>query len=149
MNRVWTYIISKNLTTQEVAALKIECHNFISGWTAHEQKLTAEFEIYKNKIIVVKAHEDVHEASGCSIDKLTRFIKDLEKKFSIELMNRLLVAYKKNDEVEITHVSNIKELLTQHQLTENTIVYNTSLANSSDLVKWEQPLKNTWLNKYL
>ena len=60
-----------------------------------------------------------------------------------------LVAYKNNEEVEVIHSSKIKELLEQKQISENTIVYNTSLANSSDLLHWEQSLKNTWLGKYL
>lgn len=149
MNRVWTYIINKNLSEETLNALLTDGINFIKNWTAHEQKLSASFEIFKNKIIIVKVNEEVFSASGCSIDKLTRFIKEMEIKFSIELMNRLLVAYKHKDDLIITNVSEIKGLLTQKQISENTIVYNTSLANSSDLANWEQALKNTWLSKYL
>jgi len=149
MNRVWAYIISKKLNQAETDAIKSEGKDFVNAWTAHDQKLTASFEIFGQRIILVKVNEDVHSASGCSIDKLTRFIKDLEKKYSIELMNRFLVAYKKDTSLEVAHSSKIKELLAQNYITENTIVFNTSLSNSSELESWEQPLKNTWLNKYL
>ncbi|MBA3681412.1 MAG: hypothetical protein H0W73_09640 [Bacteroidetes bacterium] len=149
MSRVWAYIISKNLSTEELNSLKQAGINFVTGWTAHEQQLTASFEIFKDKIIIVKVNEDVTGASGCSIDKLTRFIKDAEKQFSIELLNRLLVAYKNNDDVEIVHSSKIKELLSENKISENTSVYNTSILTQSELNNWEQPLKETWLNKYL
>lgn len=98
---------------------------------------------------MVKVNEEVTGASGCSIDKLTRFVKETEQAFRVELMNRLLVAHQNGENIEITHASKIKELLNQGTVTENTIVYNTSLANDSELMDWEQPLKNTWLNKYL
>ncbi|MEI8136673.1 MAG: ABC transporter ATPase, partial [Bacteroidota bacterium] len=119
------------------------------GWTAHEQELTATFDIIKNKIIVAKVNENITSASGCSIDKLTHFIKDAEKQFNIELLNRLLVAYKSGDEIEIVHASKIKELLEKNIINENTLIYNTAAGNRDELLKWEQPLKNTWLNKYL
>lgn len=149
MNRVWAYTISKALNASETDTLLSSGQNFAKGWTAHDQQLTASFEIFKNKIIVVKVNEEVTGASGCSIDKLTRFVKEAEQQFNIELMNRLLVAYKQGEELEIVHSSKIKDLLATGVINENTVVYNTSLANDEELKNWEQPLKNTWLNKYL
>ncbi len=149
MNRVWTYIISKPLSKEELNSLNELGKNFVLGWTAHEQQLTASFEIFGEKIIIVKVNENITEASGCSIDKLTRFIKETEKQFSIELFNRLLVAYKTNSGIEIVHASKIKDLLDQNKISETTIVYNTSVSNQNELNTWEQELKNTWLSKYL
>lgn len=149
MNRAWAFIISKTLSKEELNSLTEAGTKFVLGWTAHEQQLTASFEIIKEKIIVVKVNEEVTNASGCSIDKLTRFIKDTEKQFGIELLNRLLVAYKKENTIEVVHATKIKELLEQNLISESTIVYNTSVNNQNDLKNWEQELKNTWLNKYL
>lgn len=149
MNRVWTFIISKTLSKEELNSLNELGNKFVLGWTAHEQQLTASFEILGDKIIIVKVNENVTEASGCSIDKLTRFIKETEKQFSIELLNRLLVAYKTNTGIEIVHSSKIKELLAENKISENTIVYNTSVSDQKEFNNWEQELKNTWLSKYL
>lgn len=149
MNRVWTFIISKPLTKEELNSLIGSGNNFVTGWTAHEQQLTASFEVFKDKIIIVKVNEDVTGASGCSIDKLTRFIKETEKQFNIELLNRLLVAYNSGGNLEIVHSTKIKDLLSQNKISENTIIYNTSLGNQNELNNWEQELRNTWLNKYL
>jgi len=149
MGRVWIYIISKALSSKELLELNTLGEAFVKGWTAHEQKLNGSFEIFKNRIIIVKVNEDVHGASGCSIDKLTRFIKEIENKFSVELMNRLLVAIKVSDEVEICHSSKIKELLLSNSINENTTIYNTAINTSLELIDWEQPLKNTWLSKFL
>ena len=149
MNRVWAYIISKPLPEQQLQELTTSGNNFVAGWTAHENKLSAEIKILYNRIILINVHENVHNASGCSIDKLTRFIKDTEAKFNIELLNRFLVAYQVKDGVEIVHSSKIKDLLAQNIVTENTIVFNTAVANEAELQNWELKLKDTWLNKYL
>lgn len=149
MNRIWTFIISKVLSTNELNLIVEAGTKFVNGWTAHEQKLTASFEILKNRIIVVKVNEEVTGASGCSIDKLTHFIKQLETQFNIELLNRLLVAYKNENEVSVAHSTKIKELLQTGIISENTIVYNTAVSNQNEFQNWEQLLKNTWLSKYL
>ena len=149
MNRVWTYVISKKLTEHELNSLIESGKNFVNSWTAHDNKLSADFEIFKNRIIVAKVNESVHNASGCSIDKLTRFIKESEAKLSIELLNRFLIAYKKDNDVDVIPSSRVKELVEQKILTEDSIVYNSSVSNDNELTNWEQPLKSTWLNKYL
>lgn len=147
--KVWTYVIEKDLSTQELAELLSEGKTFVSQWTAHELQLEAGFEILQGKIIVVKVDEDVNSASGCSIDKLTRFMKEVSKKFGFDPMNRLLVAVKREGAIEVVHASKIKALLQQGSVSENTTIYNTAIANESEYLQWEQPLKNTWLKKFL
>ena len=149
MNRVWAYIISKPLSAGELQQLKAAGQDFVTGWTAHENKLSAGFNVLYDRIILVKVDEDVHNASGCSIDKLTRFVKDAEANFGIELLNRFLVAYKTNTGIEVVHASKIKDLLAENVISENTIVLNTAVANETELQNWEQKLKDTWLSKYL
>jgi FAD synthase len=149
MGRVWIYIIGRELNDEELQQLQQAGIDFVTGWTAHENKLSGSFEIFAKRIIVVKVNEKVYEASGCSIDKLTRFIKEIEARFSVELMNRLLVAVKENDGVMIFSSSDIKKMLAEGKLSENTIVYNTSASNSEELAHWEKPLKDTWLSKFL
>lgn len=149
MNRVWAYIISNPLSELELQQLNDAGKTFVEHWTAHENKLSASFEIIENRIVLVKVDEEATGASGCSIDKLTRFIKANEIHFGIELMNRLLVAYQKNGKLEVVHSSKIKEMLHTGGISPDTLVYNTAVANQQELTGWLQPLRNTWLNRYL
>ena len=79
-----------------------------------------------------------------------RFVKDQEQHLNIELLNRMLVAYEKNDQFYIVHQSNIKQLLANGEITENTIVYNNSITSSLQLENdWKIELNKSWLVKYL
>lgn len=149
MNRAWAYIISKPLNEEDQEQLNEMGKVFVKSWTAHDLQLSAEFKIYKKRILLVTVNEQVHNASGCSIDKLVRFIKEAESRFKIELLNRLLVAYKQGETLEIIHSSKIKDLLEQNILNEDSIILNTAVGTEQELLNWEQPLKETWLSKYL
>ncbi len=148
--RIWIYTLSKELTTEQLLDFKNRCQQFVSGWTAHDVSLDASFELHKNRLLIFKVNESKYNASGCSIDKQTRFVKELEHVFSVDLLNRLLVAYDNNNEVEVVKQSEISSLLSLNAITANTLVYNNTITQSSDLESnWKQPLQQTWLSKYL
>ncbi len=149
MNRVWTFIISKTLNEETLQQFIGDGRSFVQSWTAHEQQLHGTFNVVAGRIVVVTVNEQITTASGCSIDKLTRFIKDAEKKYNIELLNRLLVAYRRGDQVEVSHAQDIKTLLKDGVINASTPVFNTAAASENELKHWEQPLKDTWLKKYL
>lgn len=148
--RIWIYTLSKELTNEQLVDFKNRCQDFVSSWTAHDVSLDASFELYHNRLLIFKVNEDKYNASGCSIDKQLRFVKELEQTFAVELLNRLLVAYENNSQVEVIKSSQVKELLAANQITENTMVFDNTISQSSELnSKWKQPLKSTWLAKYL
>src|SRR5688500_15057286 len=150
MNRAWTFVISKPLTPEQLNELTVEGTAFVAGWTAHDTQLSASFRIFREKIVVVEVNESVHNASGCSIDKLTRFIRDMENKLGIQLLNRLLVVYEDaSGELHVENTQVLKNLISSGAVNAETVVYNTSVANDQELSDWKQPLKNTWLNRYL
>lgn len=149
MNKIWAYIIGRELTDNELEQFDKDGKAFVKQWTAHDQPLDAGFSIFEKRIALVSVNEGVHNASGCSIDKLLRFVKESEQKYSTELLNRMLVALRNENKVSVIPSSKIKELILQGKINENTAVFNTSLSNDAELGSWEQPLKQTWLKKYL
>lgn len=148
--RIWIYTLSKELSNEQLVDFKNRCQNFVNSWTAHDVSLDASFDLYQNRLLIFKVNEDTYNASGCSIDKQLRFVKELEQAFSVELLNRLLVAYESNHQVEVVKASQIKELLAANTISSSTLVFDNAITESNQLeTKWKQPLQATWLAKYL
>lgn len=149
-DRIWIYTISKELSNEQLVDFKNRCENFVKGWTAHDVSLDASFDLYQNRLLIFKVNEEKYNASGCSIDKQLRFVKELEQAFSVELLNRLLVAYEKDSAVEVVSSSKLKDLLVSNSINADTTVFDNTITMADELTtKWKQPLKNTWLSKYL
>jgi len=149
MRKIWTYLSSVALTSEQEQEILSDGKAFVSSWTAHDNPLQADFQIHLHRILIFSVNEEVHMASGCSIDKLLRFVKDLEKKYSIELLNRLLVAASEQDGIFVFPASKIPELLENGKLSAQSLIYNTAVSNEMELAEWLQPLHSTWLKKYL
>ncbi len=149
MKKIWIYLSDKELKDELLNSVLKAGQDFVQNWKAHEMPLNATFEVQNNRFIVVGVDETTYNASGCSIDKLLRLIKQLESDHKIQLLNRLLVGYKTPNGVEVVPSSLVKEKLASKQLDENTLIYNVAVSDSKEYENWLQPLKDTWLKKYL
>jgi hypothetical protein len=149
MNRVWTFVIGKPLGDEELAQLTQAGRTFVEHWTAHEKQLQGSFDIFGRRIVVVKVNEDETQASGCSIDKLTRFMKMTESRFGVELLNRMNVAFREGDKVAVAGANDVRGMIESGRLKPDTVVFNTAVSNEAELSGWEKPLKETWLSRYL
>jgi hypothetical protein len=149
MKKIWIYLSDKELKGDLLNSVLKAGKDFVQNWKAHEMPLNATFEVQNDRFIVVSVDESTYNASGCSIDKLVRLIKQLETDHHIQLLNRLLVGYKTSTGVEVIPSSSIKEKIAAKQLDENTLIYNVAVSDSKEYENWLQPLKDTWLKKYL
>lgn len=149
-SRVWVYLSDRSFSPEVESSLKADVQHFLNDWNAHGTALSASYELVHHHFIIISADEEKFSASGCSIDKQVRFIKDTEQKYGISLLNRLLVAYKAGEEIMVVHSSKIPELLDAGLMNENTPVFNVGVGSNGELDKnFEIPLKESWLAKFL
>ncbi len=149
-NRVWVYFSDKAFSEEVEASIKSDTQIFLNDWNAHGTSLSATYETRYKHFLIIKADEEKFSASGCSIDKQVRFIKETEHTYNLSLLNRLVVAYKSGDEIKVTHSSKIPELLSSGQINENTHVFNVGVGTDAELENnFEIPLKDSWLAKFI
>lgn len=147
-SRVWIYQADRELALKEIKELNDILLPFVEGWTAHNQQLTASYEIKYNRFIVLIVDETQAGASGCSIDKSVHLIKSLEEKFQINLFDRFNIAYKSNDQVLSTNRAGFENLITAGVINENTTVFNNLVDTyQSYLENWETTFANSWHNR--
>jgi len=143
--RVWIYQSNRPLTKTEVKSIKEQGVAFILRWSAHGAKLNAAFEVFHNQFIALFVDEAQAKASGCSIDKSVRLIKQFETEFDILLLNRDLVAYMNNEQVVTCTREEFVELVKLGQIKDSTIVFNNLVSNKDEFDnKWMLPLKDSW-----
>ena len=148
--RIWIYLSDVEFTTEIERHISQDTEAFVKDWKAHERPLSASFKILHKRFILISVDELEYTASGCSIDKQVRFIKDTEKKYNIHLLNRLLVAYLVGEKVEVIPASKIPELLASGKINGEILVLNTAISTTKEFQEsWQQPLKQSWLSKYL
>ena len=148
-SRIWIFQANRKFSTEEKETIISKLKSFIADWNAHGASLLADFEIPYDQFIVVGVDENQAAASGCSIDKLTKIMRELDADFKLDLLNRMLVSYEQEGEVKIeklpTFKKNVKEGVYQ-----NINVFNNGISTLKDLKEsWIVPLEESWAKTLL
>lgn len=144
--RIWIYLSDKKISGVLQTSIAKDCTNFIQEWNAHGTKLDSGFKILHEHFLIFEVNEENHHASGCSIDKQVQLVKQLEQKYGINLLNRLLVAYRLNNEVIVKPAHEVKQAIKNNVLSPDTITFDTSITNSVQFEsEFEKPISASWL----
>ena len=100
-SRVWIYQSSRTFSETELVEVHEAIKAFLQDWTAHGSDLNAGYELPYNRFIVIGLDQRNQGATGCSIDASVRFIQGLEKKYSIDLLDKMNVSYKQGEFVAL------------------------------------------------
>lgn len=148
--RVWIYQSNTRLSDEEVNAIAQEGKAFIESWTAHGAALKASFDILHNRFLVISVDEQQALASGCSIDKSMAFIKSLEKHYQLQLLDRMQVAYRKDEEIHVCALQEFEKRANKGEVTSSTIVFNNMITTKAAFdTAWEVPLQESWQKRVL
>jgi len=149
--RVWIFQSDRFLNEQECEEINKAMHEFMPNWASHGNELYGGFALEKELFLVIGVDEAKSPASGCSIDSLTRVVKDLGAKLNINFFNRLAIAYEDaQGKIQIVSMADFKRLLTENTLNQNTIVFNNLVNTRAEFdSKWRTSVQNSWHSNLL
>ena len=88
--------------------------------------------------------------SGCSIDSLVNFVKELENTHDLQLLDKFHVKFIKNGEIQTLHLNDFKMLCKKLKSDEKLVVYNNLINNINELENnWKVDIRNSWHNRFL
>ncbi len=149
-SKVWVYQSNRALTGTETVAIIKSGTDFVAEWSAHGASLKASFDIIYYRFIVIAVDEEQALASGCSIDKSVKFMKELEQQYKLSLFDRMQVAYRNGNEIVTCKLTEFEKLAEQGLVNETTVVFNNMITTKSSFdVEWEVPLKQSWQSRVL
>lgn len=149
-SRIWIYQSSRTLTPEELHEIETGLDAFLEQWTAHGSNLSAGYEIRYKRFIIIGLDQGVHAASGCSIDASVHFIQDLEKKYDIQLLDRMNVSFKQGEYVAYKTLTDFKKMAKNRSISMNTVVFNNLVATKQEYIdNWEVPISDSWHARFL
>jgi hypothetical protein len=149
-SRIWIYQASRTFKENELLEITGALDSFIQNWTAHGNDLNAGYEIRYNRFIVIALDQSSQSATGCSIDASVHFIQQLEKKYGVELLDKMNVSYKQGAFVAYKKLTDFKTMAKQKAISKNTIVFNNLVATKGEYKEhWEVPASESWHVRFL
>lgn len=149
-SRVWVYQSNRALTEQEQSEISKKLEAFVADWRRHGDLLTASFEIKYDHFIILAVDESSVPVSGCSIDSSTHFIKQLERDYNLDLLNKMNTAFRFGENINIVSLSEFKKFIELNKIDQNTIVFNNMVSSLKELKhQWEIEASKSWHSRFL
>ncbi|MGB5609043.1 ABC transporter ATPase [Eudoraea sp.] len=148
--RVWIYQANRSFSEEELVEITTALDSFISEWTAHGSNLKAGYEIKYKRFIIIALDQNFASASGCSIDASVHFIQELEKKYDVDLLDKMNVSYKQGIHIAYKPLGDFKKMAKDKAVSKNTIVFNNLVTNKHEYINhWEVPASDSWHSRFL
>lgn len=148
-SRIWIFQANRKFSSEEKDIITAKLKKFIADWNAHGAALLADFDLPYDQFIVVGVDEKQASASGCSIDKLTKIIRELDSEYNFEFLNRMLIAFEENENIKIEKLPTFKSKV-KEGLYNNIKVFNNGISNLADYKSsWVLPIEKSWANTLL
>ncbi|WP_299012342.1 ABC transporter ATPase [uncultured Polaribacter sp.] len=149
-SRVWIYQADRPFTAKETEFITTKAVDFINQWTRHGDDLKGSFTIKYNQFLILAVDESFNNVSGCSIDSSVRFMQELEKELQVDLMNKMNVTFKDNNNINLVKLSDFQEFAKTQKITAQTVVFNNMVNTKLDLENnWEVTADKSWHKRFL
>lgn len=148
-SRIWIYPSNRKFSDEEVLEIEKLLEEFLNNWSAHGSALEASFTIKYSRFIIIAINQEVHQATGCSIDSSVAFIQSLEQKYGVDLLDKMNVSFKQGEFITYKPLLDFKKLAKDRSVSENTIVFNNLVNTIAEMKEsWEVPASDSWHSRF-
>lgn len=148
MSKVWIYQSNRIFTLGELFQIEEILEGFVSQWKSHGAPVKGFATVLYGQFIIVMADETTTNVGGCSTDGMVHFIKEIEKRFNVQMFNRELLAFWVKEKVQTIPLTQVSYALDNNLLQKETLYFNNLVATKIEMeTQWMQPISESWLAK--
>ncbi len=148
-SRIWIYQSNRKFTDAEMTEIEGLVQVFVENWSAHGTSLEASFTTKYNRFIVLAVNQEVQAATGCSIDSSVTFIQELEKKYEVDLLDKMNVTFKNGEFIAHKSLIDFKKMAKEKAVSGTTIVFNNLVNTIQEFNEaWEVPAEDSWHSRF-
>ncbi len=149
-SRVWVYQSNKEITNDQTKSFEELKNVFIQQWESHGNPVKGKIELLHSRFIVILIDEADERSCGRAVDASIKFMKELEAEFNLTLLDRMLVAYKKGEQIFSCTISEFEVLAKKGEVNGSTIVFNNTIHSVIEFEnEWAVPAEKSWQKRLL
>lgn len=145
-SRVWVYQSNRQFSITEAVQIEEQLENFSNEWNSHGSLLRSYANLFFGQFIILMVDESQVKIGGCSTDASLRFIKNLEKDYNINLLDRQLLAFIIKEKIQLIPLSILNSSIESDTVTADTPYFNNTILTKKQLLNnWIIPVRESWL----
>jgi hypothetical protein len=140
--KVYLYPSSRKFYPNELEELENKIKDFVSNWTDYSSSYRIEY----NRFLLFFLEENAVITTSL-LDKLANFIFQLEKDYSITLLDKVNVCFKQGEYVQYQDMKRFRGMIKNKSVSKKTIVFNNLIQTKHEFEnEWEVLITSSWLS---
>jgi hypothetical protein len=132
-SKIWIYQADRLLSEAEATTVNEKVALFAAQWISHNRDLKAMGACAHQLFLILMVDESQADASGCSIDKSVRFVKEMEDELGVSFFNRLKFSFlDENKNIQIVDKQLFKQFFLDKKISNDTFVFDTLVQNKKE-----------------
>jgi len=145
-SRVWIYQSDRLFNTTESGEIENLLHDFTKSWNSHGIPVKGFARLFFGQFIILMADERASMVSGCSTDSSVHLIKEIQKRFGVQLFDRQLLAFYVEDKVQLLPLQQLSFAVKSGFIQSETLYFNNTVLTKSEMIhRWIIPVKDSWI----
>ncbi|MCE2503299.1 MAG: hypothetical protein J4G05_04465 [Chlorobi bacterium] len=147
--QLWAFTSGYPLSEEQKEFVENRVREFLGGWAAHGTELTASTLILHNRFLLIGVDQDQTGPSGCSIDAMTRFLRELGKEIDVDFLDAPNCCYRDGETIRCVDRITFGSLANKGAVDSETTVFNLTVPSVGELRagSFEQRAGATWYAK--
>ena len=145
-SRVWVYQSSRAFSVSETLEIENLLQSFSKEWCSHGDNVKGYANLFFGQFIIIMADESAIKVGGCSTDSSVRMIKNIEKDYNVELLDRLMLAFIIKERIQLVPLEDLNFAIENNSVHLDTLYFNNTILTKKELLtNWIIPVKESWL----
>ncbi|HLR37774.1 MAG TPA: hypothetical protein VK084_07005 [Chitinophagaceae bacterium] len=145
-SRVWVYQGNRAFTADEKLKVGKVIAQYVDSWMSHGRPVKGWGTVLFDQFIVLLADDTSDKLCGSAIDSSIRFMKELESKLGIELLNRMNLGFSDGQKLFTVPMQELETALEAGEIQQETLFFNNTVSSKKELLEnWIQPIKESFL----
>ncbi len=145
-SRVWIYQSSRAFIEKEEKEINEQLYQFYSQWQTHGAPVKGWAGLLYKQFVVFIADENDTQVSGCSTDSSVKVVKSLERQYSVNFFDRMMITFLVKGKAEMLPFNQVQYAIDKGYINKDTYLFNNVIGTKAELLeKWLVPLHKSWL----
>jgi len=145
-SRVWVYQNSRLFSISEALEIEEMLKEFTQQWKSHGTPVKGAAYLFFGQFIILMADEQATGVSGCSTDSSVRMIKEIEKRYSVSMFDRITLSFIVGEKIQMLPLSQLQYAIGNGFINADTFYFNNLVQTKEELERsWIIPVKDSWL----
>ncbi len=149
-SNTWFFSIKTPLNPAQESALQTDFDRFTASWKSHGADVSGGVSVKYHRFVIVQSDPREDRPSGCSIDSMRKTVEGILAHHQIECVDAGHVFFRDGaGQIAFVNFRELPQCVADGTLTAGTLIFDHTLSQTDDLNRWEVPLVETWVKRYL